>query len=49
MYLLEELEKSVDAEEEKSNELHDNLGQQYCYGLEPSTVGFKRCVAHLVL
>ena len=29
--------------------MHIYLGQQYCFGLEPSAIGFKRCVAHLVL
>jgi len=46
---LEELEKRQDAEEKRVNELHIYLGHQYCFGLEPSTVGFKRCFAHLVL
>ena len=46
---LEELEKRQDAEEERFNEMHIYLGQQYCSGLEPSAVGFKRCVVHLIL
>ena len=25
------------------------LGNQYCHGLEPSVVGFKRCVRYLLL
>ena len=35
--------------EERFDGLHRYLGQQYCHGLEPSAVGFKRCVAHLLL
>ena len=35
--------------EERFDELHRYLGKQYCYGLEPSAVGFKRCVVHLIL
>ena len=46
---LKEFEKRQDAEEERFNEMHIYLGQQYCSGLEPSAIGFKRCVAHLVL
>ena len=37
---LEELEKRQDMEEERFNEMHIYLGHQYCYGLEPSAVGF---------
>ena len=46
---LEKLEKRQDAEEDRFNEMHIYLGEQYCYGLEPSAVCFKRCVRHLVL
>ena len=46
---LEMLEKKQDKKEERFNELHRYLGPQYCYGLEPSAVGFKRCVVHLLL
>ena len=49
MVKLEALEERQDEEEERFEELHRFLGQQYCYGLEPSVVGFKRCVAHLLL
>ena len=49
MVKLEELERRQDAEEERFEELHRYLGEQYCQGLEPSAVGFKRCVAHLLL
>ena len=45
----EKLEQSQDAKEERFDELHNFLGKQYCHGLEPSIVGFKRCVAHLLL
>jgi hypothetical protein len=51
-YLLHELrvheERSV-KDEERFDELHRFLGPQYCHGLEPSVVGYKRCVAHLLL
>ena len=43
------LEKRQDAQEERFDELHRHLGDQYCYGLAPSAVGFKRCVQHLLL
>ena len=46
---LEKLEQMQDAKEERFDELHRFLGKQYCHGLEPSIVGFKRCVAHLLL
>ena len=46
---LEKLEQMQDAKEERFDELHKFLGKQYCHGLEPSIVGFKRCVAHLLL
>ena len=46
---LEMLEKKQDKKEERFNEVHRYLGAQYCYGLDPSAVGFKRCVAHLLL
>lgn len=49
IYKLEAFEKRRDQEEERFEELHDFLGQQYCHGLEPSVVGFKRCVSHLLL
>ena len=48
MFKLEALERRQDAEEERFDELHRFLGQQYCHGLEPSAVGFKRCVGHLL-
>ena len=43
------LEEKQDEYEERFDELHRYLGQQYCHGLEPSAVGFKRCVVHLFL
>ena len=46
---LEEFEKKLDAKEDRFNELQRSLGHQYCYGLEPSAVGYRRCVMHLVL
>jgi len=49
MIKLEVLEERLAEKEERFNELHRYLGRQYCYDLEPSVVGFKRCVAHLFL
>jgi hypothetical protein len=49
MIKLEHFEVRLDYEEDRLNELHRFLGHQYCHGLEPSIVGFKRCVAHLLL
>jgi len=49
MIKLEVLEERLAEKEERFNELHKYLGQQYCYNLEPSIVGFQRCVAHLLL
>ena len=49
MAKLEELEQRQDAIEARFDELHAYLGHQYCSGLEPSSVGFKRCASHLVL
>ena len=49
MVKLEVLERRADEEEERFEELRRHLGQQYCHGLEPSAVGFKRCIAHLIL
>jgi len=46
---LEELEKRQDLIEERFNEMHIYLGKQYCYDLDPSLVGFKRCVEHIIL
>ena len=43
------LEIKQDAAEERFDELHSHLGHQYCHGLEPSVVGYERCVAHLLL
>jgi len=49
MIKLELLEDGLAEKEDRFNELHRYLGYQYCYDLEPSLVGFKRCVAHLIL
>ena len=49
MIKLEVLEDRLVEKEERFNELHRYLGRQYCHDLEPSVVGFKRCVAHLLL
>jgi len=49
MIKLEVLEDRLVEKEERFKELHRYLGYQYCDGLEPSIVGFKRCVAHLLL
>ena len=49
MIQLEVLEERLVEKEERFNELHSYLGHQYCHDLEPSVVGFKRCVAHLLL
>ena len=49
MIKLESFEDRLDLEEDRFNEFHRYLGHQYCHGLEPSVVGFKRCVAHLLL
>ena len=49
MIKLEYFEDRLDLEEDRLNELHRYLGDQYCHGLEPSAVGYKRCVAHLLL
>ena len=49
MIKLEVLEDRLTEKEERFNELHRYLGNQYCHDLEPSAVGFKRCVAHLLL
>jgi len=49
MLKLEDFEDRLDLEEDRLNELHRYLGNQYCHGLEPSFVGYKRCVAHLLL
>ena len=49
MIKLEVLEDRFSEKEERFNELHRYLGHQYCHDLEPSVVGFKRCVAHLLL
>ena len=46
---LEHFEDRLDLEENRFYELHRYLGHQYCHGLEPSIVGFKRCVGHLLL
>jgi len=46
---LEKLEKSMDEKEDNFDELCRYLGHQYCYGLEPSVIGFKRCLTHLFL
>ena len=46
---LEYFEDRLDLEEDRLTELHRYLGNQYCYGLEPSVVGAKRCVMHLLL
>jgi len=49
MTILEKFEDRLDLEEDRLTELHRYMGHQYCHGLEPSTVGFRRCVAHLLL
>jgi len=49
MLKLEYFEDKLDLEEDRLNELHRYLGNQYCHGLEPSVVGYRRCVAHLLL
>jgi len=49
MIKLEVLEDKLAEKEEQFNELHRYLGHQYCHDLEPSVVGFRRCVAHLLL
>jgi len=49
MIKLEVLEDGLAEKEERFNELRRYLGHQYCHDLEPSAVGFKRCVAHLLL
>ena len=49
MIKLEVLEERLAEKEERFDELHRYLGHQYCHDLEPSIVGFKRCVAHLLL
>jgi len=49
MIQLEVHEERLVEKEERFNELHSYLGHQYCHDLEPSVVGFKRCVAHLLL
>ena len=49
MIKLEVLEERLAEKEERFDELHRYLGHQYCYDLEPSVVGFKRCVAYLLL
>ena len=49
MIKLEVLEERLAEKEERFNELQRYLGHQYCHDLEPSVVGFKRCVAHLLL
>jgi len=46
---LESFESRLDLEEDRLNELHRCLGHQYCHGLEPAVVGYKRCVIHLLL
>jgi len=46
---LEMLEQGLIEKEERFNELHRYLGRQYCHGLEPSVVGFKKCIARLLL
>ena len=37
---LEMLEHRIVEKEERFDELHKYLGRQYCYGLEPSVIGF---------
>jgi hypothetical protein len=49
MIKLEVLEERLVEKEERFNELKRYLGHQYCHDLEPSVIGFKRCVAHLLL
>jgi hypothetical protein len=49
MIKLESFEELLDLEEDRFNELQRYLGHQYCHGLEPSVVGYKRCVVHLLL
>ena len=49
MLKLENFEDILDSQEDRFNELQRYLGHQYCHGLEPSIVGYKKCVAHLLL
>ena len=42
-------EERLVKEEERFDELHKYLGHQYCHGLEPSVVGYKKCIEHLLL
>ena len=49
MIKLEVLEERLVEKEERFDELKRYLGHQYCHDLEPSVIGFKRCVAHLLL
>ena len=49
MIKLEVLEERIAEKEERFNELLRYLGHQYCHDLEPLAVGFKRCVAQLLL
>jgi hypothetical protein len=49
MVQLEVHEERLVKLEERYNELHRYLGHQYCHDLNPSVVGFKTCVAHLLL
>ena len=48
-FKLEYSEELLDLEEDGLNELHKYLGHQYCQSLEPSVVGYKRSVHHLLL
>jgi len=49
MVNIKTLEKNQDQYEKRFDELQRYLGYQYCYGLDPLSVGFKRCVVHLLL
>ena len=49
IYNLKKLEKQQDMNNSRFDELQRYLGPQYCHGLEPTTIGFKKCVQHLLL
>jgi len=49
MTKLEVLESRLDNKVDQFTELHSYLGHQYCHNLEPLSVGYKRCIHHLLL
>ena len=49
MIKLEVLEDRLAETEDQFKELGRFLGHQYCHNLDPLIVGYKRCVAHLLL